>query len=89
MITPWKLSTLKHFTHETQRLADPTKDAWACNYIGNHDQARAVSRFGSDDPQFRVASAKMLVTYQLGLSGTPIIYQGGGQLPLFSLSQRR
>ena len=77
MKTPWKLPQLKHLTREGQRLADPSNDAWATNHIGNHDLARAVSRYGSDEPQFRVASAKMLAVYLLSLSGTPIIYQGG------------
>ena len=77
MKTPWKLTQLKHFTREGQRLADPSNDAWATNYVGNHDLGRAVSRYGSDHLEFRVPSAKMLAVYLLSLSGTPVIYQGG------------
>src|SRR5699024_12380246 len=33
--------------------------AWNSLYWNNHDQPRAVSRYGSDKPEFRVVSAKM------------------------------
>ena len=39
----------------------------------NHDQPRAVSRFG-DDKEYREISAKMLATFTLTLQGTPYIY---------------
>ncbi|MFV0320860.1 MAG: glycoside hydrolase family 13 protein [Alphaproteobacteria bacterium] len=48
---------------------------WQSNYIQNHDQARAVSRFG-DDGEYRVESAKMLALWNLTQCGTPYIYQG-------------
>jgi glycosidase len=43
--------------------------AWSAVYLGNHDQARMVSRFG-DDGELREASAKLLATLVLS-SGTP------------------
>lgn len=48
---------------------------WNSNYLMNHDQPRAVSRFG-DDGKYRKQSAKMLLTFLLTLEGTPYIYQG-------------
>jgi oligo-1,6-glucosidase len=48
---------------------------WNSNYLMNHDQPRAVSRFG-DDGKYRKESAKMLLTLLLTLEGTPYIYQG-------------
>lgn len=42
----------------------------------NHDQARSVSRFMSDAPEYRGISAKTLAIFLLAQSGTPIIYQG-------------
>ncbi|KZO94962.1 glycoside hydrolase family 13 protein [Calocera viscosa TUFC12733] len=72
----WKLHLFKAITEDAQILAIPEHDAWCTTYLENHDQARSVSRFGSDAPQFRVQSAKMLATYLLTLSGTPIVYQG-------------
>ncbi|GAA5849005.1 hypothetical protein JCM5353_008657 [Sporobolomyces roseus] len=42
----------------------------------NHDLSRSISRFASDAPEYRVQSAKLLATYVLTISGTPIIYQG-------------
>lgn len=49
--------------------------AWNSLYWGNHDQPRAVSRFGSDG-EFREKSAKLLATLLFTLQGTPFIYQG-------------
>ncbi|SEU24067.1 glycoside hydrolase family 13 protein [Stigmatella erecta] len=48
---------------------------WNSLYWDNHDQPRAVSRFG-DDREYRVESAKMLCTVLLFMQGTPYIYQG-------------
>ncbi len=48
---------------------------WNSNYWSNHDQPRAVSRFG-DDGAFREESAKMLGTTLHMMFGTPYIYQG-------------
>ena len=50
--------------------------AWNSLFWDNHDQPRAVSRFGDDRPQFREASAKMLATCLHMLQGSPYIYQG-------------
>ena len=35
---------------------------WNSLYWSNHDQARAVTRFGDESPEYRVISAKMLGT---------------------------
>lgn len=50
--------------------------AWNSLYWDNHDQPRAVSRFGNDSPEYREASAKMLATCLHMMQGTPYIYQG-------------
>ena len=50
--------------------------AWNSLFWDNHDQPRAVSRFGDDRPQYREMSAKMLATCLHMLQGTPYIYQG-------------
>lgn len=42
----------------------------------NHDQARAVSRFGNAEPRFRAVSSKMLATILFALRGTVFVYQG-------------
>ena len=54
-------------------LAD---DGWNSLYWDNHDQPRAVSRFGDDAPEHRVASAKTLATVLHLHRGTPFVYQG-------------
>ena len=50
--------------------------AWNSLFWDNHDQPRAVSRFGDDRPAYRKVSAKMLATCLHMLQGTPYIYQG-------------
>lgn len=52
------------------------KKAWNSLYWNNHDQPRVVSRFGNDDPKYRVLSAKMLAAVLHFMQGTPYIYQG-------------
>jgi oligo-1,6-glucosidase len=49
---------------------------WNSLYWNNHDQPRAVSRFGSDVPEFRELSAKLLATVLHLHRGTPYVYQG-------------
>ena len=49
---------------------------WNSLYWDNHDQPRAVSRFGDDDPVWRERSAKTLATVLHTLRGTPYVYQG-------------
>ena len=48
---------------------------WNSLYLCNHDQPRALSRFG-DDGRYRVESGKMLATFLHMLQGTPYVYQG-------------
>jgi oligo-1,6-glucosidase len=49
--------------------------SWNCLFWSNHDQPRAVSRFG-DTGEYRELSAKMLGTCLHMMRGTPYIYQG-------------
>ncbi|MBS4224999.1 alpha,alpha-phosphotrehalase [Lederbergia citrea] len=48
---------------------------WNAMFWCNHDQPRAVSRFG-DDGKYHLESAKMLATTLHMMRGTPYIYQG-------------
>ena len=50
-------------------------NGWNATFWNNHDQPRALSRFGNDKEYHR-ESAKMLATVLHGLQGTPYIYQG-------------
>jgi oligo-1,6-glucosidase len=72
-IRPWSLLDLKQVMTRWQK--DLEDRGWNSIYLTNHDQPRAVSRFG-DDVQYRVESAKLLATFTLFLQGTPYIYQG-------------
>ncbi|HXV92211.1 MAG TPA: alpha-glucosidase [Pseudonocardia sp.] len=49
---------------------------WNSLYWNNHDQPRAVSRFGCDEPAHRERSAKLLGTVLHLHRGTPYVYQG-------------
>ncbi|MBF0808743.1 alpha-glucosidase [Rothia nasimurium] len=60
----------------TKWQVDLAGKGWNANYWNNHDQPRAVSRFGNDSAEYRVVSAKMLGTVLHGMQGTPYIYQG-------------
>ena len=50
-------------------------NGWNATFWNNHDQPRALSRFGNDK-EYHNESAKMLATVLHGLQGTPYIYQG-------------
>ncbi len=70
----WQLTKLKNILNRWQM--DLYGKAWNSLFWDNHDQPRAVSRFGDDRPQYRVASAKMLATCLHMMQGSPYIYQG-------------
>jgi oligo-1,6-glucosidase len=73
-IRPLRLVDLKDSLGRWQAgLADV---GWNSLYFGNHDQPRAVSRFGDDDPQYRDRSAKALALVLHLHRGTPYVYQG-------------
>ncbi|MFP5416741.1 MAG: glycoside hydrolase family 13 protein [Actinomycetes bacterium] len=52
------------------------ESGWNSLYLDNHDQPRAVSRFGDDSPKHRIHSAKTLATVLHLHKGTPYVYQG-------------
>ena len=49
---------------------------WNTVFFTNHDQSRAVSRFGNDSAAYRNSSAKMLYTFLLTQRAVPYIYNG-------------
>lgn len=53
-----------------------SNEGWLSIFLSNHDQARLVTRFGNDAPQFREPSAKMLMTFVMSMRGTPYYYNG-------------
>ena len=73
-VTDLPLPVLKANLESWQRGLSET--GWNSLYWDNHDQPRAVSRFGDDSPEHRVASAKTLGTVLHLHKGTPYIYQG-------------
>lgn len=54
----------------------PKVDGWNTIYLENHDSGRSISRYASDAPEHRSASAKMLATYLCTLSGTLFLLAG-------------
>lgn len=56
---------------------DEFKDkGWLAIFLANHDQPRMVSKFGTDTPEFREISSKMLSTFIMTMRGTPFYYNG-------------
>jgi oligo-1,6-glucosidase len=72
-IEPLRLLDLKASLGRWQ--AGLAESGWNSLYWDNHDQPRAVSRFG-DDGRYRVESAKLLATVLHLHRGTPYVYQG-------------
>jgi oligo-1,6-glucosidase len=73
-VRPLKMRDLKASLGRWQTgLADV---GWNSLYWDNHDQPRAVSRFGDDSPAFRRDSATCLATLLHLHRGTPYVYQG-------------
>ncbi|OQD61576.1 hypothetical protein PENPOL_c016G07672 [Penicillium polonicum] len=75
IFTPWKLTKMKSIVEKWQTFIEGT-DGWTTAFCENHDNGRSVSRFGSDAPEFREISAKMLALMMVTMTGTLFIYQG-------------
>jgi oligo-1,6-glucosidase len=70
---PW---TLRDFKAVFKQWDDALhKGGWGSVFLGNHDFARMVSRWGNDH-EFREPSAKLLITLLLSMRGTPFIFAG-------------
>lgn len=63
-----------HIRRQVEAFETRVKDACASWSVGNHDVVRVNTRWGGRDagPAF----AKMILTLQLALKGTPCLYQG-------------
>ena len=73
-LRPMRMIDLKrNFAKWQEALADV---GWNSLYYDNHDQPRAVSRFGDDSPVWRERSATALATVLHLQRGTPYVYQG-------------
>ncbi|MGZ3879930.1 MAG: glycoside hydrolase family 13 protein [Flavisolibacter sp.] len=69
--------SLLHFKEVFSRWDSAfAEKGWLSIFLANHDQARMVSRFGNDSPQFREVSSKMLSTFIMTMRGTPYYYNG-------------
>lgn len=69
----WTVKELGGKIMESQMAVQ--KYGWGANFIENHDQPRAASKYlkdGADNPQ----AVKMLAAMYFFLRGTPFIYQG-------------
>jgi alpha-glucosidase len=74
--TPFTLSVLKRHVATWQTFIEGT-DGWHTVFCENHDNGRAVSRFGDDStPELWEASAKTIALWQATLTGTLFLYQG-------------
>jgi oligo-1,6-glucosidase len=72
----WTVPQLAASVARTQEIIGDS-DGWVTAFLENHDQARSVSRWGSDaNEEARSRSAKMLAILECSLSGTLFVYQG-------------
>lgn len=67
--------SLQDLRDNLTRWQKDLEKGWNSLYWDNHDQPRAVSRFGNDQ-EYRVESAKMLGMLLHGMKGTPYVFQG-------------
>ncbi|KAK4448679.1 alpha-glucosidase [Podospora aff. communis PSN243] len=73
---PFSLSRLKALTEKWQYFIEGT-DGWTTVFCENHDNGRAVSRFGDmSTPELWRSSAKAIALWQTTLTGTLFLYQG-------------
>lgn len=70
----WTIKEFKEIYFKWQ-LASLNHDFYLGNFLSNHDNGRAVSRFGNDK-EFHNISAKALMALIFTSRGTPFIYQG-------------
>ncbi|KAI1206021.1 glycoside hydrolase family 13 protein [Annulohypoxylon truncatum] len=73
---PFTLPQMKAIVAKWQTFIEGT-DGWTTVFCENHDNGRAVSRFGDcSTPELWRASAKTLALWQATLTGTLFLYQG-------------
>lgn len=73
---PFALPQMKAIVEKWQTFIEGT-DGWTTVFCENHDNGRAVSRFGDcSTPELWQASAKTLALWQATLTGTLFLYQG-------------
>ncbi len=71
---PFDLKQFKEGLFEPQK--DTYADGWNTLVLENHDNPRAVSRFGIDTEHYRYEAATMLAVITYMGFGTPFIYMG-------------
>ena len=77
MVTTLDKCTLAQFKESfTKWDKSFAKKGWIAIYLSNHDQSRFINRYGSDKPEFKDYSAKLLNTFILSMRGTPYTYYG-------------
>ncbi len=70
---PWTIRDLRKKILDSQMNVQ--KYGWAANFIENHDQPRATTKYLLQDER-NIDAVKMLGTMYFFLRGTPFIYQG-------------
>ena len=77
MVTTLDKCTLAQFKASfTKWDTSFAEKGWIAIYLSNHDQSRFINRYGSDKPEFKDYSAKLLNTFILSMRGTPYTYYG-------------
>ena len=77
MVTTLEKCTLAQFKESfTKWDKSFAEKGWIAIYLSNHDQSRFINRYGSDKPEFKDYSAKLLNTFILSMRGTSFTYYG-------------
>ena len=77
MVTTLDKCTLAQFKESfTKWDKSFAEKGWIAIYLSNHDQSRFINRYGSDKPEFKDYSAKLLNTFILSMRGTSFTYYG-------------
>jgi oligo-1,6-glucosidase len=71
---PWTVPEFKDIFN-TWNMALAEK-GWGSVFLGNHDFARMVSRWGNDEKKYWYESSTMLLTLLLTQRGTPFVFAG-------------
>lgn len=72
--TNWTTQEFKELLFNTQK--EIQKVGWSANFIENHDQPRALSKYITDEKYQNYIGGSALAMMYFFLRGTPFIYQG-------------
>jgi alpha-glucosidase len=78
LFSPWRADAFADAIDRWERALDPDHEPylWPSYTLSNHDQPRAISRYGTASEEETLARARVVAALLLTLRGTPFIYYG-------------